>query len=121
MRLTKPLVILFRVLTPTLVIMGIGFWTGHWAGLIPMHRILGVAFVVTLWAIAITVLANGNPRRRLAVFAIVWGVVIAALGMTQQRILVGNYHWIVRALHLVVAIAAMRVVALLTTTKQPAT
>lgn len=119
MRITKPLIILLRVLALILVIMGIGFWTGHWAGLIPLHRTLGVAFVLTLLAIAITALANGNPRRRLAVFSIVWGVVIAVLGMTQQRILVGDYHWIVRVLHLVVAMFAMHLAALLTTQKQP--
>src|SRR5690242_2984105 len=100
MHLTKPLLILIRVLAPVLVILGIGFWTGHWAGLIPLHRLLGVVFVLTLWAIAIVALLNGNPQRRLAVFAIVWGVVVAALGMTQQRILVGDLHWIVRVLHL---------------------
>ena len=120
MRLTKPLVILLRILGPALVIMGIAFWTGHWAGLIPMHRMLGVVFVLTLWAIAIAALVYGNPQRRLATFAIIWGVVIVALGMTQQRILIGEHHWIVRLLHLIVAMAAMYMVGLLTRPKKPA-
>ena len=120
MRLTKPLVILLRVLGPALVIMGIGFWAGYWAGLIPIHRILGVAFVLTLWAIAIIAIASGNPQRLLAMFAIVWGVVVVALGMTQQRILIGDYHWIVRVLHLAVAMFAMYLVALLTRPRTPA-
>ncbi|HEY9225367.1 MAG TPA: hypothetical protein VIP11_01890 [Gemmatimonadaceae bacterium] len=112
--LTKPLIILFRILAPVLVILGIGFWTGHWAGLIPLHRFLGIAFVLTLWAIAVAALTNGNPQRRLAVFAIVWGFVVAVLGMTQQRILVGDLHWIVRVLHLATAIVAMHIAGKLT-------
>ena len=43
----------------------------------------------------------------LAVFAIVWGVVIAGFGMAQQTLLVGDMHWIIRVLHLVIAISAM--------------
>jgi hypothetical protein len=121
MRLAKPLVILLRVLALVLVVLGIGFWTGHWVAFIPLHRTLGVVFVLTLWAVAIIALANGTSRRGLGAFAIVWGVVIAALGMTQQRILVGDFHWVVRVLHLGVAMYAMHLVALLTTSKQPAT
>src|SRR5262245_14480398 len=121
MRLVKPLVILLRVLAVILVVLGIGFWSGHWVGFIPIHRSLGVVFVLTLWTIAIVALANGTPRRGRAAFAIVWGVVIAALGITQQRILVGDLHWVVRVLHLGVAMYAMHLVAVLTAPKQPAT
>ena len=46
-------------------------------------------------------------RSRVGRFAIVWGVVIAALGFSQQRLLVGDLHWIIRVLHLVVGMAAM--------------
>ena len=121
MRLAKPLVILLRVLAVILVVLGIGFWTGHWVGFIPLHRSLGVVFVLTLWAIAIIALVNGTTRRGLAAFAIVWGVVIAALGMTQQRILVGDFHWVVRVLHLGVAMYAMHLAAVLMAAKQSAT
>ena len=119
MRLAKPLVILLRILAPVLLVLGIGFWTGHWAGLIPLHRTLGVAFVLTLWAIAIIVLTVGRARRLLALFAIAWGIVIAALGMAQQRILIGDFHWVVRLVHLAVAMFAMYLAALLTKPVQP--
>ena len=99
--------ILIHILAPILVVLGIGFWSGHWIGLIPLHRTLGVLFVLALWGIAIAALVNGHPRKGLAAFTIVWGVVVVALGMAQQRILVGEYHWIVRVLHLAVAMVAM--------------
>jgi hypothetical protein len=107
MSFAKLSAILIRILAPILVVLGIGFWSGHWVGLIPLHRTLGVVFVLALWGIAITALVTGHPRKGLAVFTIVWGVVVVALGMTQQRILVGEYHWVVRVLHLAVAMYAM--------------
>jgi hypothetical protein len=71
-----------------------------------------VAFVLLLWSIAIIALVQ---RRRvgLALLALLWGVVIVAVGVTQQSILPGDLHWIVRVLHLVIGIAAMPIGELL--------
>ena len=33
-------------------------------------------------------------------FALVWGAVVAWFGMAQQGLLIGEWHWIVRVLHL---------------------
>jgi hypothetical protein len=41
------------------------------------------------------------------VFGILWGLAIAGLGFMQQGILVGDLHWIIRVLHLVIGVAAM--------------
>jgi hypothetical protein len=70
-------------------------------------------FVLLLWSIAVLALAQ---RRRvgLALLAILWGVVLAAVGFTQQRILPGDLHWIVRVLHLAIGLAAMPIAELLT-------
>jgi hypothetical protein len=119
MRLATPLLILIRIIAPVLVILGDGFWTGHWIGLIPLHRTLGVVFVIALWALAGVVFAGDRLRRWLAAFAVAWGVVVAALGMAQQRILIGDFHWVVRVLHLAVAIVAMYLATLLTKPVKP--
>jgi hypothetical protein len=86
--------------------LGIGFWTGHWINAIPVHRTIGMIYVALLWILAMLALVK-RANMGLALFAIVWGVVIVALGMTQQTILVGSLHWIVRVLHLVIALSAM--------------
>jgi hypothetical protein len=67
---------------------------------------LGVLFVVTLWAIAGLSLAARHARG-LAVFAIVWGAVLAGFGASQQGILVGDFHWIVRIAHFAIAVSVM--------------
>jgi hypothetical protein len=97
---------LLRALAAAQLVVGIGFWTGHWFGLRTLHITLGVAFVLVLWIVAGLSLREGRARA-LAAFALVWGVVVAALGMAQQRLLIGDLHWTIRVLHLATAIVAM--------------
>jgi hypothetical protein len=100
-----PLIVL-RVLAAVQITLGIAFWTGHWYSLVNLHRMGGVLFVVTFWVIALMAL-RAKRRVGLAAFALAWGIVIAGLGFMQQRLLIGDLHWIVRVLHLVIAVCAM--------------
>jgi ABC-type multidrug transport system permease subunit len=97
---------LLRVGAGLQVLVGLTLWTGHGYSMVGMHRAIGVGFVLVLWSIALLSLA---ARRQigLALVALLWGFVIAALGFTQQRILIGDMHWIVRVLHLVIGLSAM--------------
>ena len=107
MKLTKVLLTLLRIAGMVQVILGIGFWTGHWYGAVPVHMTNGVLYVCLLWALAVVALVQRRAVG-LALFAIVWGVAIAMLGFTQTGILAGSeWHWVVRVVHLVVGIAAM--------------
>jgi hypothetical protein len=100
-----PLVVL-RLLAAAQITLGIAFWTGHWYSLVSLHRMGGMLFVVTLWVIALLAL-RAKRAVGLAAFALAWGVVIAGLGFAQQRLLIGDLHWIVRVAHLVISMSAM--------------
>src|SRR4051812_16935584 len=102
----RVVLVLLRIGAGVQIILGIAFWTGHLAPAVPVHRTIGVLFVLLLWTIALAGIAK-RANIGLALFAIVWGLVIAAIGFTQQRILVGDSHWIVRVIHLLVSLAAM--------------
>jgi hypothetical protein len=106
MGLPRILLMVLRVGGALLVILGVGLWTGHWYTFVGVHRTVGILFVLTLWAIAVIAIVQ---RRSVGVaaFALLWGLVIAAIGFTQQRILPGDLHWIVRVLHLIIGLAAM--------------
>ena len=41
MRLPRILLAAMRVLAAVQVILGVGFWTGHWYGLLPVHIVSG--------------------------------------------------------------------------------
>jgi len=106
MNVARLSLMLMRLGAAIQLILGIGFWTGHWINAIPVHRTIGVIYVLLLWVLAVLALLK-RADVGLALFAIVWGVVIAGLGMTQQTILVGSLHWVIRVLHLVIALSAM--------------
>jgi len=119
MSISRILLVFMRAAMAVQVIVGIGFWTGHWTSLVNVHMAIGSLFVISLWVISGIAGAHGRPGRVVA-FGFVWGVVVLALGMTQQSILVGDLHWIVRVLHLVVGIAAMPIAERLVAGPQPA-
>ncbi len=106
MRVSRILLVFMRAAMAVLVILGIGFWTGHWANLMNVHMAIGALFVIALWVIAGIAAAHTRPSGLVAL-GFIWGVVVLALGMTQQRILIGDLHGIIRVLHLAVGIAAM--------------
>ncbi len=89
-----------------LIALGLGFWAGHGLNLVPLHEQLGIFIVLLLWVVAGIGFAYGVNRVRLAI-AIVWGFVVIGFGFSQIGILVGDLHWIVRVLHLLVGLAAL--------------
>ena len=105
-RFARPLMMLLRVLAGVQLVVGIGFWSGHWFGLRNFHMTLGSLYVLSLWAIA-GIAISARQATALAIFAILWGAVIAAFGAMQQGILIGEFHWVVRIAHLVIAMSAM--------------
>ena len=97
---------LVRVAGLTQIVLGVLFWTGNALALIPVHMLLGSVLVLLLWFLAGVSIWAGVSRGR-AALAIVWGVIVVALGMTQNQILPGSAHWVVQVVHLLVGLAAM--------------
>src|SRR5262245_14833619 len=98
--------ILVRVAGLTQIVLGVLFWTGNALTLIPIHMLVGSVLVLLLWILAGVGLWAGVSRGRVAL-AIVWGVVVVALGMTQNELLPGSAHWVIQVLHLLVGLAAI--------------
>ncbi len=88
------------------VVLGITFWTGHALQFLPVHMIVGLVFVLSLWILAFRA-ALAGAGRGLAAFTVAWGAFVIVFGMTQAQIFPGEHHWVIRLLHLVVGWAAM--------------
>jgi hypothetical protein len=97
---------LIRLLGLIMVVLGLLFWTGNALNLIGLHMLLGMVLVLLLWAQAI-VAARSGVSVGLVALAIAWGIIVVALGMTQNRLLPGDAHWVIKVLHLLVGIAAI--------------
>lgn len=98
--------ILVSAIGAIMIALGLLFWTGNAFALLPLHMLLGVALVLMLWVIAVIALvARVNPI--LALVALIWGLIVPILGITQFQLLPGSLHWIIQALHLLVGIVAI--------------
>ena len=97
---------LIRLLAVVQITLGALFWTGNAFTLIPVHMLSGLLLVLTIWVQAGLALRSG-VHFGLPVMAFAWGVLVIALGVTQDSLLTGDLHWIVKMLHLVVGVAAV--------------
>lgn len=91
-----------------LIVLGILFWTGHALSLVSLHMLLGLILVLALWVLAFLG-ARARVGAGFVAFAIVWGIVVLFLGLTQASLLPGSLHWIIQVLHLLVGLGAMGV------------
>jgi hypothetical protein len=97
---------LIRLTGLLLIVMGVSFWSGHALTLIPMHKQVGYLFVLSLWALA-ALAARAGIAPGVVVVAFLWGILVSVLGMTQDRLVIGDAHWIIKLLHLLVGLGAM--------------
>lgn len=98
--------ILVRIIGTILIILGVVFWTGNATTLIPLHMLLGITLVLLLWALAILGAVAGVNLGLVAV-ALIWGLIVPILGLTQERLLPGSMHWIIQVVHLLVGLGAI--------------
>jgi hypothetical protein len=88
------------------VILGLLFWTGNAIALVQVHILSGLVLVIALWVLAVLAIQSGASPRQ-GVGALVWGLLVVALGMTQQQILPGPAHWLVQVVHLLIGLGAV--------------
>jgi uncharacterized membrane protein len=89
-----------------LIVLGILFWTGHADTLVGVHTIIGIVLVLSLWVLAALANQSGAPAGLVAA-AVTWGLVTIILGLTQERLLTGNAHWVIQVVHLLVGLGAI--------------
>ncbi len=97
---------LIRVTGLIQIYLGLLFWVIQNDALVPVHILMGSTLVVSLWILAILSLQAGVDQRFVAL-AIVWGLIVVILGLTQTRLLPGPAHWVIELLHLLVGLGAI--------------
>ena len=103
---TTVIQMLIRLLGLIMIVLGLLFWTGNALNLIGLHMMLGIVLVILLWVLAIMA-ARSGVSLGLVALGIAWGLIVVALGMTQNRLLPGDAHWVIKVLHLLVGIGAL--------------
>ena len=97
---------LVRICGLVLIVLGILFWTETATNLIPLHMLLGIVLVLSLWTLA-AIAAVSGVTPAMVVLAFLWGLLVVVLGFTQDSILTGDAHWLIQVLHLLVGLGAI--------------
>jgi len=97
---------LVRITGVLQLILGLLLWGGVALGLIPLHMLLGLVFVLSLWLLAAVASQAGVPIGMTAGAALI-GLITLILGLVQDSLLPGNAHWVIQVLHLLVGLAAI--------------
>src|SRR5258708_34977261 len=92
---------LVRAAVVILSVLGVLFWTGNALTLIPVHMLVGLVLVLSLWTLAF-IAARAGVSLGLVIVAALWGFVVPAFGLAQTGLLVGDAHWLVRVAHLLI-------------------
>jgi hypothetical protein len=81
----------------------------HWffrISLLELHMLFGVVVTLAL-LIAGIVAVFTRGLRVLGAIAVGLALIVPVFGMTQMQILVGDFHWLIRAAHLLVGAAVV--------------
>ena len=89
------------------VILGLLFWSGNALNLLPIHMLLGLLVVLSLWIVGIGQAFFSGGSWPLAGGALLLGLLVIVVGMTQSSLLVGPFHWVIQVVHLLLGILAV--------------
>ncbi len=89
-----------------MIVLGALIWTGSFAGLIPIHMLVGIVLVLALWTLAYQA-ARAGVSRGLVVLAAVVGLALPIFGVNQQQILPADGHVVVQVVHLALGLVAI--------------
>ncbi len=95
-----------RILGLAMLLMGLIIWTGAADALIPIHMLVGFGFVLALWADAYVCYRAAAPAG-LAAGAVVLGLILPIVGLTQAQLLTGDAHIVVQVIHLALGVGAI--------------
>jgi hypothetical protein len=86
------------------LISGLLFWTGMALNLITMHMLLGFLAIGALWVVGIVQAFSKGGSWIIAACALVVGALMIVLGMIQSSLMVGEFHWIIQVVHLLLGL-----------------
>jgi hypothetical protein len=88
------------------ILLGLAFWTNNGLSLVPVHMLVGLILVITLWVLAVLAARTGVSMGLVALAA-VWGLIVPILGVMQTQLLPGGAHWVIEVIHLLVGLVAI--------------
>jgi hypothetical protein len=88
------------------IVLGLLFWVGLAKTLVLVHIASGLVLVISLWVIA-ALTGRAGARLWMVGLAVVLGIGVAWLGLTQGQLLPGPAHWVIQVIHLLAGLLAI--------------
>ncbi|HEY0565160.1 MAG TPA: hypothetical protein VGC88_06225 [Terriglobales bacterium] len=101
----KALLMLVRLTWVIGLALGIYIWTGHGYAMLSPH--IGLGFTTTFLMLILAIWAGTRGCWRPAVIAIVFALLLPVVGFGQLHWMPGPQHWVVRAFHVIIGVAAL--------------
>ena len=95
-----------RVLGVVQLALGVLFWTGNALGLVDLHQLIGILLVLALWTQAALAHRAGVPGGLVA-GAVVLGLIVPIVGLTQREVFPGSAHWVIQVVHLLLGLGLL--------------
>ena len=89
------------------LILGIAIWTVKADNLRPVHIVLGILVVLSLWILGFAQASVRGGNWGLAAGAFILGLILPIFGLGQEGLLPGAAHWIIQVFHLLLGLAAI--------------
>lgn len=86
------------------LISGLLFWTGTALNLMTLHMLLGFLAVGALWVIGLAQAFAERGSWVIAGCALIVGAAMIVFGMMQSSLMVGEFHWVVQIIHLLLGL-----------------
>jgi hypothetical protein len=96
---------ILRIAGSVALVLGLLIWTFQ-LDVVSIHTLFGLVVAIALLVISM-LSALTRPLRALGITGIVYSFILPLLGLNQETLLVGNLHWIIQIIHLLVGIGAL--------------
>jgi len=105
--LVRIMIWVLRVSVLLTLILGIAIWTGNADSLRPVHIVLGILVVLSLWILGFAQATVRGGNGGLAAGAFILGLILPIFGSGQEGLLPGSAHWSLQVIHLLLGLAAI--------------
>jgi hypothetical protein len=87
--------------------LGLLFWSGRASNLIQLHMLFGFLVVGALCVVGTAQAFSHAGSWLITACAVIIGALLLVLGMIQSSLMVGEFHWIIRVIHLLLGLTAI--------------
>jgi hypothetical protein len=93
------------------LLLGLAFWLFQ-INLLNVHMLFGFIVTLSLLGLGIAMLFS-RGLRLLGIISIIYAPILPIFGMTQDGLLIGDLHWLIRIAHMLVGIGALVLISLI--------